>query len=397
MLNQEFDAHLEFDLKRYSRVVIDSLTSLKLFGMRGEDWRKYIQSFFRFLSEHETTALVVVDEPNPNVLESEFLISRGDIRLYKWLDERSHEIRRAVSVEKLRGSDFDELVRPLAITDNGLIVGKGHVNLSGRRVRKGLRPRDRILRPPAEGRLKFGIKNLDAMLHGGLMPERPFIISGPSGSGKTTLCMHFLLNGLRNNERGLFVALEEPPNEIKFNMENFDWDIGDVDIIDANADILIPEPTPILEISSDTVVHKMRDIPYEIRNSDELKPFEVTIHSILQRLKQEFVKNRYKRVVIDSLTALEYFYMEDFELHTGVYSFLRFLAEMKVTALLTVEVPESGKRGFENLLSRGEIRLHKFREGGRLKRAISIDKYRGTAHDEYVNPMEITNNGIKVS
>jgi circadian clock protein KaiC len=392
MLNQEYDAHFEFENKKYSRIVIDSLSSLKLFGMRGEDWKKYIQSFFRFLSELETTTMVIADQPNPDVLDSEFLVSRGEIRLYKWLDERSHHI----SIEKLRGSDLDDLVRPLSITDDGLVVGKGHVNISGKRIRKDLKSRTRTPRPDMEGRLKFGIKNLDSMLRGGLMPERPYILSGPSGSGKTTLCMHYLLNGLKNDERGLFVALEEPPNEIKINMENFDWDIGEVDIIDANANILKPEPTPILEISSDTLVHKMRDIPYEIRTSDELKPFEVSIHSILQRLKQEFTRKQYQRVVIDSLTALEYFYMEDFELHTGVYSFLRFLTEMQVTALLAVEVPESGKRGFENLLSRGEIRLHKYREGGRLKRAISIEKYRGTAHDEYVNPMEITDNGIAV-
>jgi KaiC/GvpD/RAD55 family RecA-like ATPase len=400
MLKQEFDAHLEFAKKKYSRIVIDSLTSLKLFGMKGEDWKKYIQSFFRFLSELETTTLVVADEPKPNELESEFLISRGEIRLYRWLDVLSNELKRAVSIEKLRGSSFDEFVRPLSITTSGLVVGEGSVKLkqSRTRRRKKQEPLQQLksLGPSLGGRLKFGIKGLDAMLYGGLLPKRPYIISGPPGSGKTTLSMHFLLSGLDNLERGLFVALEEPPNEIKINMEKFHWDIGNIDIIDANADILKPEPTPILEISSDSIVHKMGDVPYEIRKSDELRPFEVTIHSILQRLKREFVKKKFQRVVIDSLTALEYFYTENFELHTGVYSFLRFLTEWNVTALLTVEVPESGKAGFENLLSRGEIKLHKYREGDRLKRGISIDKYRGSAHDEFVHPLEITDRGLTV-
>jgi KaiC/GvpD/RAD55 family RecA-like ATPase len=40
-------------------------------------------------------------------------------------------------------------------------------------------------------------------------------------------------------------------------------------------------------------------------------------------------------------------------------------------------------------LARGEIRLQKFREKGPLKRLISIEKYRGSEHDESSYPIEI--------
>ncbi len=54
------------------------------------------------------------------VLETEFFLSRGEIRLHKWLD--GSFIRRAVSVEKFRGSSFDDRMRPVAITDKGMVV-----------------------------------------------------------------------------------------------------------------------------------------------------------------------------------------------------------------------------------------------------------------------------------
>ena len=67
-------------------------------------------------------------------------------------------------------------------------------------------------------KIQFGISGLDSMLEGGLIPERPYIISGPPGSGKTILAMQFLQEGLKKGEKVLFVALEEPVNEIKFNL-----------------------------------------------------------------------------------------------------------------------------------------------------------------------------------
>ncbi len=80
-------------------------------------------------------------------------------------------------------------------------------------------------------RVRTGIKGLDQMLNGGLIPHRPYIVSGPPGSGKSTLCMQFLLQGLKEGQHGLFVALEEPPNEIRYNVESYGWKVGDVEIL----------------------------------------------------------------------------------------------------------------------------------------------------------------------
>ncbi|MFX0202935.1 MAG: RAD55 family ATPase, partial [Candidatus Hodarchaeota archaeon] len=67
-------------------------------------------------------------------------------------------------------------------------------------------------------RVSTGIRGLDKMLRGGLVPNRAYIVSGPPGSGKTILSSQFLVDGVEGGERVLFVALEEPPNELKYNL-----------------------------------------------------------------------------------------------------------------------------------------------------------------------------------
>lgn len=246
------------------------------------------------------------------------------------------------------------------------------------------------------GKIRTGVPGLDKMLHGGLVPGRPYILSGPPGAGKTTLAVQFLREGLEGGERCLFVALEEPPNELKINMRPFRWNLDELDVLDANSDIRRFEPTPILEISTEEEPVKMRGVSERIRKTPDFESKEVTVHSLQQLLKSLFTRKVYERVVIDSMTALRYFCMREFEEVATTQSFMRFLAEAKVTSLLTLELPEEGETPPESFLARGEIRLHKLRDEGGIKRFVSVEKYKGSGHDEFVYPFEITNTGISI-
>ncbi len=247
-----------------------------------------------------------------------------------------------------------------------------------------------------DGKIKSGVPGLDRMLHGGFVPHRPYIISGAPGSGKTVLSMQFLLEGIQGGERCLFVALEEPPNEIKQNMRSFRWPVDDIEMLDGNSDVRRFEPTPVIEISTEVEPVKMREIEDRIRKTPDFESHEVTVHSLQQLLKNTFIKRRYERVVVDSMTALKYFCMREFEETLTTQSFMRFLAESKVTSLLTVELPESGDVPPETFLARGEVRLHKLRDETGIKRFISVEKYKGSSHDEFVYPFEIRESGIVV-
>lgn len=246
------------------------------------------------------------------------------------------------------------------------------------------------------GRVRTGVAGLDKMLHGGFLPGRPYIVTGRPGSGKTVLAMQFLLEGIQGGERALFVALEEPPNEIKFNMRPFRWNIDDIDILDANSDIRRFEPTPVLEISTETEPQKIRELDDHIRKTPDFESKEVSVHSLMQLLKGLFLRKQYSRVVVDSMTALRYFCMRDFEEASTVQSFMRFLSESRVTSLLTVELSEEADVPTEAFLARGEIRLHKIRDENGINRYISVEKYKGSSHDERVYPYTIGDRGLVV-
>ena len=120
MIKQEFSHHLDRTKQRYKRVVIDSMTALKMFAMQGQDSRILIQSFVRFLAELEATTLIISERLNKKILETEFFLARGEVRLHKWID--GSVIRRAISIDKFRGSSFDDRMHPISIGDNGMVV-----------------------------------------------------------------------------------------------------------------------------------------------------------------------------------------------------------------------------------------------------------------------------------
>ncbi len=251
-------------------------------------------------------------------------------------------------------------------------------------------------------KVSTGIKGLDEMLHGGLVAKRPYAVTGPPGSGKTTLSMHFLMEGIKNDENVVLVALDEPPNEVKSNAQAFGFDTGAIKILDAVPDIrgykrggLIRDVGTVLDI------HHMRDIR-DIRMSRSLRAMDVSIHSVQKMLKQEAEElyettgEKFSRVVVDSMIALKMFGMKGEDSRILIQSFIRFVAEMEATTLIVTKVPGSEHLDTEVFLARGEIRLHKSKDRGIMNRGISIEKLRGSNFDDHIRPMRITSKGIEV-
>jgi len=251
-------------------------------------------------------------------------------------------------------------------------------------------------------RVKTGVAGLDTMLNGGLLPARPYVISGPTGSGKTILAVHFLLEGLRQQEPCLLVTLDEPPIEVKSNMATFGWNLDRLKILDATPDIRAHKrQRSVIDVGTSLDVRDMEDVT-EIRQSSQIRALEVTVHSVQKMIKQEFshhlerTKQRYKRVVIDSMTALKMFSMQGQDSRILIQSFVRFLAELEATTLIISERLNKKILETEFFLARGELRLHKWIDGSVIRRAISIDKFRGSSFDDRMHPISIGDNGMVV-
>jgi KaiC/GvpD/RAD55 family RecA-like ATPase len=251
-------------------------------------------------------------------------------------------------------------------------------------------------------RVKTGVDGLDAMLNGGLVPSRPYIISGPTGSGKTILATQFLVDGLKRGELCLLVTLDEPPIEVKSNMAMFGWNLDRLKILDATPDVRAHKrQRSVIDVGTALDVRDMEDVS-EIRQSSQIRALEVTVHSVQKMIKQEFAgrlektKERYKRIVIDSMTALKMFSMQGEDSRILIQSFMRFLSELESTTLIVSEHLDRKAIETEFFLGRGEIRLHKWIDGSTVRRALSVEKFRGSQFDDRLRPLAITNQGVVV-
>jgi len=111
----------EFESKSYDRLVIDSITSLRLLGAKEIEWELGINSLIRLITEENVTGLLVSDDPKPNdVIGPEFFLARGILRLQRLIVKG--KIYRCIYIEKLRGSSHDIQIRPLRITFRGVEV-----------------------------------------------------------------------------------------------------------------------------------------------------------------------------------------------------------------------------------------------------------------------------------
>jgi KaiC/GvpD/RAD55 family RecA-like ATPase len=134
----------EMRQRKYSRVVVDSLTSLKFFYIKTSEENSTLISFFRLLSDLGVTSLLTVQLPEISKPEVEVHVARGEIRLHKWIDGRG--ITRGVTIEKFRGSSHDSTLRSMKISSDGVTVK----TLAGEKAGKESEAKEEGTAPPAQ-------------------------------------------------------------------------------------------------------------------------------------------------------------------------------------------------------------------------------------------------------
>lgn len=113
---------IENKIENYSasRVVIDSVTTIRMLASSSGSVRSDILSLINFLKKKDCTTLLTLETEDANrVLMEEFLVS-GVIKLHNI--QKDGEYVSALSIEKFRGSSFDKHLRPFKITSSGMKV-----------------------------------------------------------------------------------------------------------------------------------------------------------------------------------------------------------------------------------------------------------------------------------
>ncbi|HEX54670.1 MAG: ATPase [Candidatus Altiarchaeales archaeon] len=253
-----------------------------------------------------------------------------------------------------------------------------------------------------EERCPTGIHGLDKYLNGGFPRNRSILIAGSCGTGKTIFGVQFLYNGIvQYNEPGILVSLEQDPKELKQDMLKFGFDLEKVEnegkliIIDASLSRFGIKPPG----GSASISPQIAQPP----GSMSLLPDEFNIERILEIVVSKSKRIEAKRVVIDSLPALDFMLREknmDIK-HLTRQLILSINYRLKLeglTVLLITEIPEEKEalsaHGVESYVTDGVIvmKLHESLDS----RVMQIRKMRQTKHSLRQLNFEITDRGIEI-
>lgn len=219
-------------------------------------------------------------------------------------------------------------------------------------------------------RIKTGIAGLDEMLNGGIPARRHTAIYGGPGCGKTSFCFEYLYRGAKQGENGLYITLEETPDDIVDNMS--------------------------------TEFSMLTDIPQLVKDKkiEILKPDEFKLESVAEILEDRIISNNVKRAVIDSATMIKLTFKEDVEYRQTLFEFFSLMRNLNVTAFITVEASSARKEEvvfeIEHFVMDGIINLYNIDRGDRRIRALEIFKMRGTDHSRELVPFKVMPSGIKI-
>jgi circadian clock protein KaiC len=212
-------------------------------------------------------------------------------------------------------------------------------------------------------RISTGIAGLDPLLYGGFLKGRIYLFAGEAGSGKTIACLQFLANSLRLGERAVYVTVDERPMEILETGESFGWDLQR-HIQEKN--LVVLDASPYFGGRSGSGGDKGVDPPKIVAD----------LGNYARRLGATIL-------IIDPLTPL----ISSTDAASGqdqTRSLIQLIqSQLNITTLLTAHwakgTAASFVGGVEQFLASGVLVFTIAERHGKLERALTIKKMRGTA------------------
>lgn len=216
-------------------------------------------------------------------------------------------------------------------------------------------------------RILTGVDGLDQILHGGLIPQRAYLIRGGPGSGKTTLGMHFLATD--NASDSLLVTLGEDESQLRENARRSGICLDGVAVLDVS-------PGQASDVGSGT---------YNLLESWDVEG-NTTQDCILDHVRA----HRPKRVLIDSLSQMRYLAPDTFQFRKQVLSLFRTLTNEGATVLFTSEDSADEDDKALTFLSDGVISLEPTDYG----RLCKITKFRGSDFEDGPHFYQLDQHGM---
>ncbi len=231
---------------------------------------------------------------------------------------------------------------------------------------------------PRPARIPTGVAGLDAILGGGLAPNRMYLVEGAPGSGKTTLALRFLLAGRERGEPGLYVTLSETAEELEAVAASHGWTLDGIGLFELAAAEARLGPE---------------------RETTLLHPWEVELGETVKLITEEAERTGAVRVVFDSLSEMRLLAQDGLRFRRQVLALKQFFAARGTTVLLVDDMTGAGGAPDPQLhsLAHGVVTLQRLTlDFGAARRRLEVAKMRGDAYCEGWHDYVIRRGGIEV-
>ncbi len=341
------------DAVRPARVIIDSLSELRLLAQSPVRYRRQILALKHFFSTRQCTVLVLDDKSASGGDLQLHSIAHGVISLEQILSGFGSQ-RRRMHVVKMRGVRYRGGYHDFQIERGGLCVyprlvaaehGGSHELTS----------------------VSTGSSELDALLGGGLVVGTATLLTGPAGVGKTTTTLQCVVAALHRGERASY--------------------------------FLFDERAPTLIARSTALGMDLR--PYLDNGQLNLRaidPAELSPGEFAAAVRAAVEEDHARMIVIDSLNAyLQSMPSEQF-LILQMHELLTYLGQRGVVTLLIL-----GMHGIMgdvradvdlSYLADTAVQLRYFEAFGEVRQAISVIKTRTARHERTIREFRIDPQGL---
>ena len=335
-------------------VVFDSLSDIRLLAGAALRYRRQVLALKHFFSQRGCTTIFVDDLTEEMDDANLHSLVHGVVRLEQTIAIYGAE-RRRLRVFKMRGRDFRS-------GSHDYIIRTGGLEVFPRLVASEHNPGF-----DDHGKACSGVAELDALVGGGLDRGTSTLIMGPAGSGKSTLAMQYVLHGLGQGERALFISFDETRRNFFRRGQGLGMDFER---------------------------HGERFTFLQV-DPAELSPGELSC--VIRRHVEE---GAVSIVALDSLSGYQNAMPEEQFLLLQMHELLTYLNQHGVVTLLVLA--QHGLVGHMQspvdltYLSDAVVLLRFFEASGELRRALSVVKKRTGGHEASIREYRIGREGLRV-
>jgi circadian clock protein KaiC len=345
-----------FDRVEPTRVVLDSLSEIRLLAQGALRYRRQVLALKHFFARRGATVLVLDDmsggDGEDRTVHS---LVHGVVQLEELWPDYGAE-RRRLRVCKYRGRQYrggwhDYTIRKGGVAVFPRLVAQEHFTAYQRDLRSS------------------GLPALDALLGGGVEQGSSTLILGPAGTGKTSFSVQFALSAIRRGEKVAYFMFDE-----ELGLMFARWRAMGIDL------------------------EKLRDEGHLFImqvDAAELSPGEFS-----ERVKHSVSQLKAKTVVIDSLNGYQAAMPQEHALILHMHELLQYLNRQGANTFLTVAqhglVGDMKTPVDVTYLADTVVLLRYFEAVGNVRRAVSVIKKRSGPHESTIREYRMTQAGLEV-